>query len=377
VALQHFERCDLPAPPKSQAALNFSENNFDLIRLVAASEVAIRHAVHHITPERETGPLFWLLDMIPGVPIFFFLSGYLISRSWERSPSPSNYFRNRALRLFPALWFCTAASLVMLFASGFMGTIEWKLPQLLVWIGCQTTVFQFWNPEIFRGFGAGVVNGSLWTISVEIQFYVILAVLYRALKNLTASQFNGVLVVLVVLFGAVNQWKSDLEQTLSTTFSSPIAGKMLLASFIPWIYMFLLGVLAQRHAIQLVPFVSRYRMAILVSTCSCLFLCKHLIGLPVGNYLPALLVPLLGCGVLVCGYTMPTLSHRILGRNDCSYGIYIYHMPLVNLALWLGGSGSVAAIGFVLLSTAGLSLFSWRVVERPFLSRKRSALRVV
>ena len=81
----------------------FSENNFDLIRLIAAAEVAIRHSFHHIAPNVEARPLLWVLDFIPGVPIFFFLSGYLISRSWERSPSPRGFFHNRALRLFPAL----------------------------------------------------------------------------------------------------------------------------------------------------------------------------------------------------------------------------------------------------------------------------------
>jgi len=43
--------------PLTASGFKFSENNFDLIRLVAASEVAIRHTVHHIAPEREAGPL--------------------------------------------------------------------------------------------------------------------------------------------------------------------------------------------------------------------------------------------------------------------------------------------------------------------------------
>jgi len=363
--------------PLTAPGFKFSENNFDLIRLVAASEVAIRHTVHHIAPEREAGPLFWLLDMVPGVPVFFFLSGYLISRSWERSPTPSNYFRNRALRLFPALWFCTAASLLMLFTSGYMETVDWQYSQVVAWTVCQSTVFQFWNPEVLRGFGCGVVNGSLWTISVEIQFYVILALLYRTLRSLSPRQFDGALVVLIVLFGAANQWKVECGQFMETALSSPLAEKLLFASFIPWVYMFLLGVIAQRHAVRIVPLLCKCRIIVLVGACGALLLCKYVAGLPVGNYLPAPLVPLLGCCVLVCGYSIPTMSHRLLGTNDCSYGIYIYHMPLVNLALWCGGAGALGAVSLVLLGTATVALFSWRVVERPFLSRKRAALRTV
>ena len=90
------------------AAFSFSKNNFDLIRLIAAAEVAIRHTMVHVAPKQFVYPLEVLFALVPGVPIFFFLSGFLISRSWERSPSASEYFRNRALRLFPALWTCIA-----------------------------------------------------------------------------------------------------------------------------------------------------------------------------------------------------------------------------------------------------------------------------
>ena len=34
-------------------------------------------------------------------------------------------------------------------------------------------LFQFWTPEALRGFGCGTPNGSLWTISVIVQFYIV------------------------------------------------------------------------------------------------------------------------------------------------------------------------------------------------------------
>ena len=83
----------------------------------------------------------------------------------------------------------------------------------------------------------------------------------------------------------------------------------------------------------------------------------------------------MGCAVHAIAYSRPTLSHSILGRNDVSYRVYIHHMPLVNLALWLGFAGSWVAILAVLLLTVGLALVSWRVVEQPWLSRKRGAQR--
>ncbi len=46
------------------------------------------------------------------------------------------------------------------------------------WLAGQVSFLQFFNPEQFRGFGIGVANGALWTITVELQFYVFIPLLY-------------------------------------------------------------------------------------------------------------------------------------------------------------------------------------------------------
>ena len=67
-------------------------NNFDLIRLLAAIQVVIYHGVEHLKIEglKDTWLLF-ILECFPGVPIFFVLSGFLVSASWERSKSLGQY----------------------------------------------------------------------------------------------------------------------------------------------------------------------------------------------------------------------------------------------------------------------------------------------
>ena len=60
-------------------------NNFDLIRLFAAFQVVFWHGSVHFD---ITEALFGFLSVLyhfPGVPIFFTISGFLISHSLERN----------------------------------------------------------------------------------------------------------------------------------------------------------------------------------------------------------------------------------------------------------------------------------------------------
>lgn len=154
-------------------------NNINLLRLLAACQVVVSHLIGHFDLAPSDSPIVVAIRMFPGVPIFFLLSGHLIYRAWECDPNIWYYLANRGLRIFPALWAAFAVTLVVLFlADQFDGTAR----QTGVWIIAQLTIFQFYNPEFLRDFGVGVVNGALWSIPVEIQFYFVLpvcAVLFR------------------------------------------------------------------------------------------------------------------------------------------------------------------------------------------------------
>ena len=59
----------------------FRLNNFDLLRLLAALQVVFGHAVELTDLSMEQSSLFQFIHAIPGVPLFFFISGFLISKS--------------------------------------------------------------------------------------------------------------------------------------------------------------------------------------------------------------------------------------------------------------------------------------------------------
>jgi peptidoglycan/LPS O-acetylase OafA/YrhL len=364
----------IPSANLLDEKFSFSKNNFDLIRLIAAGEVAFRHSTIHIAPSYLPQWLDTCLALIPGVPIFFFLSGYLISRAWERSATASDYVYNRVLRLFPALWVCTAVTVAALFASGYMSTIDWKPLKFLVWVACQVTACQFWNPDFLRGFGVGVLNGSLWTISVEIQFYIVIAVLYRVFRQLPCRDFTGLLCALAVAAAVVSFLSPQILRQLAVWTGGDVAGKLFEVSFFPWIYMFLLGAIAQRTSNALIPILLNYPWQTISMYVAALLIDFHFYGVPLGNSIPFYLVPIMGAFVLTCGYSCPSVAGRILHRNDVSYGLYIYHMPVANTVLYSGALSGFLALITSLAISASLALMSWKWIEKPFLRKKRSSI---
>ena len=124
-------------------ASDWRVNNFDLLRLLAALQVAVVHGIGTVKPAGYVARLLAAgLDRFPGVPIFFVISGILISKSYERSDSLRDYLRNRCLRIFPGLWVCLVVSVAVILALGVgslgrITTLDW----LLWWAG-QMSIFQ-------------------------------------------------------------------------------------------------------------------------------------------------------------------------------------------------------------------------------------------
>lgn len=350
---------------------SFRTNNFDLLRLAAALQVAIYHSCNHLKVF-EGSTALELLHHVPGVPVFFFVSGFLISRSYESNSMLREYALNRAFRIFPALWVCTVLSALAVAATGYLATVEFSWAQFGAWIMAQMTFVQFWNPAFMRGFGTGVLNGSLWTICVELQFYVLVPILYRLLSRLGQRGMDRSILVLVACFAAFGV----VFHRMHAGHEDQAVFKLLYVTFLPWFWMFLVGVWAQRnfdllHAHLANP--ARLALA-LAAFVACSWASGHLLGSRSGNAIDPLAFLSLAACVFGLAYTWPTLAERVLHRNDISYGVYIYHLPLVNLALWLGWGGSVLQVAGVLAAAVTMATISWVLVERPCLRMKRRPL---
>jgi peptidoglycan/LPS O-acetylase OafA/YrhL len=307
-------------------------NNFDLLRILAALQVAIVHVAG-----------FRLATIFPGVPVFFVISGFLVSESFENAPLQT-YFLNRALRILPGLWMCIAVSIVIVSLNV---PIDWG--QFWPWLLAQMTVAQSYNPPFLSTFGTGVLNGSLWTIPVEMQFYLLVPVLYRFRLNLPVMIGIGILMYWVFLY-----WIG--HGTLFTMVS---------LTSLPYVYMFLVGVFLQRNR----PLVQKYLVGHWpwwLAGYLIIELVTRQLGLYIaGNYLNPFSAITLACLVISLAHTKPV---RI--RYDLSYGVYLYHTPILNLFIAHGrstGFGVVEIMGV----TVALAWLSSVLIERPALRLKR------
>ena len=155
------------------------KNSFDFIRLFAASLVVFSHSfalVGQVEPHLGSVKLGTL-----GVWIFFILSGYLISKSWDQYPRFNVFFAKRILRIFPGLFVAVIFSIIVcgIFFSSLsvtnyitnQGTLNY-LNNILLY----NTVFNL--PEVFSdNYYPNTVNGSLWSLAYEFTMYIGVALL--------------------------------------------------------------------------------------------------------------------------------------------------------------------------------------------------------
>jgi peptidoglycan/LPS O-acetylase OafA/YrhL len=335
-------------------------NNFDLLRLVAATQVMFAHAVPHLG---VTEPSWWrMFGHFPGVPVFFAISGFLITASFERNSELRNYLRNRALRIYPGLWCCVLATVVTLAAFGFPVVT----PRGIVWCLGQLGG-AIYTPPFLRGFGFGSYNGALWTIPIELQFYLVVPFVFAILRR--ASRPNATLIALWVVFLSIGLASTLLADPLADPRAEPIVAKLFRYSFAPHFYMFLAGACLYRFGAHCTTYFAGRGVYWFVAYAVAAY------ALPVSPVCIVIEMTMLACVAISLAYTLPTLSSRLLRGYDVSYGVYIYHGLIINIALELALPRTGNLLAGIAVAVYVVALLSWLAVERPALRRKHHVLK--
>jgi peptidoglycan/LPS O-acetylase OafA/YrhL len=347
-------------------------NNFDLIRLAAALQVAYQHSTAHFGTLNSDRPFSTLVTLFPGLPVFFFISGYLISKSFEKNSNWREYAWNRALRIYPALVVCFLVSLAAIWLCGYFTGRDVPRSKFIEWVVAQLTIGQFYSPAFMSHLPASGLNGSVWTITIELQFYVLVPVVYALLRlgHVPLRRANLILLSLIAAFLIASEvWTANAPH-----MPGGLGRQLFEVSFMPWIYMFLVGVFFQRNSVALQRWLAGRFLYLVLAYVPLAVVAVRELHWPLNNAPQPALFLGLALITFAAAFSAPALSERLLCRNDVSYGLYIYHVPVINVLLMTGAVGGRTGVAVALALSIALAYASWRVVEKPALTLKRHPL---
>lgn len=331
-------------------SINFQENCFNLIRFLAAMQVAYGHIVEHL--ELNILPtitdIFWFFR---GVPIFFALSGYLIWNSIRTSKSFTQYAQRRIWRIFPELWGGVMLELVVIVILYAQNT-EW-ISFVLFAVG-QSTIFQFWTPDCLRGYGVGTPNGSLWTICVLMQFYIIVWCIYKLLHG------ENIKVYFAVFLASLSV---SVASPLMEKYLSEIVVKLYNQTFVPYFWIFLLGIMFAEFPGILLPVVKKYWWFFTALTVLCI-----VVKIDIPASYPVFMHVFQIFAIMGIAYSFPKLEIKM----DISYGLYIYHMTVVNIMVNFGLIGRTECLFIALACSCVLAYLSAVTLGKLSARRKKA-----
>ncbi|TAN80465.1 MAG: acyltransferase, partial [Magnetospirillum sp.] len=317
-------------------------------------------------------------DLFAGVPIFFVISGFLVTKSfYECDGDIGRYIVNRSLRIYPALWVSFIVILVALFIGGAFGFadvlkssfLKFQLYQFIIgsefWGGYISGYIYNWD-NFYKIYPSGVY----WTINVELGFYVLVPIVFSRAIRLRTALANSVILASMV----VSLWVGSVASELNSSAPSFNTTGALANEPLPYFWLFLGGSAGYvnwervRRVFEdrFIPWLAAY---IMVGGIVALVFEQPLAALHTLTPL-RVVAALMLCGcVLSFAYSYRHLSECLRG-NDLSYGIYLYHMPLIFTLRFAG----VMGIGILWLvvgcTTIVLAAASWFLIEKPMLRLK-------
>jgi len=338
------------------ALLHGRDNNFNLIRFLAASAVLLDHSFALVAHDQTASALIDVERLEIGrlaVDVFFILSGFLVTRSVMTQPTLIDYAVARFLRLFPALLVaCIGIAFVLgpIVTSASLGDyFTDPRPWLFVPLTTSLITHSMTLPGVFEHVPeSGVIDPPLWTLRYETMCYVLLALF--ALVGALATRFRATLTLAVVL-GAyafitfATSWRGD-----SSAIDS--AARFVLDFFLGGAFY----VFADKIRVDL-------RVALVLGLAAAA-------AFGTAAY-EAVFRVALTYGLLWFALVPAGAIRRFNLIGDYSYGIYILCFPIQQTFVMLNPQitpGWLFMCSFP--AVLALAILSWHFIEHPALRRK-------
>ena len=319
-----------------------------------------------------------------GVNLFLVISGFVIgltalagfNRDGAAFRAP--FARRRLARIVPLYLLTGLVYLLLVESSLLQGSTSWLLKQ----VGSHLLFLHNLSPKTF-----GTINGPNWSVALEMQFYLLMLWLTPWIARLPAWRMLFGALLLAALF----RWASTAA--LVPGVARP-ATQHVITMWLPGVIdHFALGILLARATrgeagARLaewlrpgwVPFALWTGAAVLLLRVAGELLLRipgYWQSVPVIVGMPLLLA--LGLAAAVAAALTFPYQHSMLHRplrylGEISYGIYLWHMPVLLSVQQrkLGWTGPTL-LAFVLGATLLLAAFSWHMLEKPAMERVKRA----
>jgi peptidoglycan/LPS O-acetylase OafA/YrhL len=356
-----------PSPETDRSISTGRIPSLDGLRGIAIAMVLLQHAWHSL-PEFLAPVGIVVGNGALGVSIFFLLSGFLIyslsAREYEKTHGFDwkQFYIRRVLRIFPCFYFY----ILVVLALAHFGWIVVTDRTILAAATFTLNYRHLWDPWPV-GLDYPVI-GHYWTLALEEQFYLTWPLLmFLFVRKRLVTFLTAVIVVAPLL-------------RIATYFlmpgSRPQIGMMFHTAFDAIAAGVLLGELLRRPATRakLQSFAANHWVlgaAILYPAVISPLLSSHFGGaysITVGKSIEIICIGL----VLIAAVSQPgTLLFRLLNWRPLAYvGVLSYSLYVWNNLFLMGEDWIVNAFPLNLMCVIGMGLFSYYLIEKPFLKLK-------
>ncbi|WP_088444515.1 acyltransferase family protein [Flavobacterium oreochromis] len=326
-------------------------NSINFLRFLMANIIMLAHLVV-LTEDKTINFLSLFCKSNLAVSSFFILSGFLVTKSLVNTPSLKIYFLKRAKRILPA--YITAIILSVLILSSIS-----TLSYLDYFTNRMTYRYFFWNlfflnfiepclPNVFSTNPLPFINGSLWTMKIEEGFYIILPILFYLINKFK----NKTSVLAFVYLASVLYSYIMLEFLNLPLLEKQLPGKLSYFSIGIYIYLNF-------------DFFIQNKSKFLIAAWFLFLIQVYFLNIDL--FFPFIL----GVTILFLAYSLPFLN-KFSAKADYTYGIYLYHFPLIQIVIYFGyfkKYNPIIVSLIVILITYVLAYFSWHLIEKRFLNR--------